>query len=77
MKTLKEGAKKAFELSKNSFYKKNKANIAITGGAFGKEFAEVISKSKNIKNRNIFLTDERISPILTEQNSNFANKIFL
>ena len=76
VENIKAGAKKAFELSKNSFYKKTITNIAITGGAFGKEFAEVMSKSKNIKNRNIFLTDERISPILSEQNSNFVIKIF-
>lgn len=76
VKSIKSGARKAFKLTENYFYGKHKTSIAITGGEFGKEFAKFISKLENIQKKNLFLTDERITSILTEQNSQLILKIF-
>ncbi len=65
-----EGVKAAFAETQKNLYLKNKLNIAIPGGKFGKSLIEYQAFLKlDFKNINFSLTDERITNNLMERNS--------
>lgn len=69
VKGLKEASKKAYELTNFLFEDKKKYNIFLTGGRFGENFSDfLISLNKTIKNKDFFLTDERITNKKSEKN---------
>lgn len=66
---MNSATKKAFELSEIFFRDKKDLNIALTGGKFGTEFSNLLSRiSFEVKKKNFYLTDERISKFKEERN---------
>jgi len=62
--------KKAYEISEEILKTSDELNLVFTGGRFGEEFSKfIISKNFLIKNKNFYLTDERISKDINQKNN--------
>ena len=69
VKNLKEASEKAYELTNHLFEDKKKYNIFLTGGRFGEKFSDFLAcLNVTIKNKDFFLTDERITNKKSEKN---------
>ena len=69
VKNLKKASEKAYELTNHFFEDKKKYNIFLTGGRFGEKFSDfLVGLNVTIKNKDFFLTDERITNKKSEKN---------
>jgi 6-phosphogluconolactonase/glucosamine-6-phosphate isomerase/deaminase len=71
VKNLKDCIDHTYELSKDILNNNLDANISVTGGNFGVSFLELLSvKINNMSNKEIYISDERITENKNEKNYN-------